>query len=1066
MKLRPISLAIVALLSSAALTASADTVRRSYIVQLADKPVASYTGGVTGLPATKPAAGQPLNVSAADVQNYITYLDQKQSSVLSTVAAAQVTHRYKVVFNGFAALLTDAEVKALKGDPAVAAINADEERTLDTNYTGGFLGLDKMPDGLWNQQPGGKGKAGDGIVIGIVDGGIWPENKAFADRVDGNGNPTFDGAGSLVFDAPPASFSGACQTGEGFTASHCNNKLIGARYFNSGFLSSGRSLHWSDFVSPRDSVDGPSGKGGHGTHTASTAGGNANVDIAINGVQMGKASGIAPHARIAAYKVCWTYPDPSNPDGSGTRNSCFNSDSVAAIDRAVLDGVNVINFSISGSQTSVTDPVELAFFGAADANVFVAASAGNSGPNNQVAHLSPWITTVGASTHNRLNGATVTAGNGNSYVGASLNETALTNVPAIAARDAGVVPYDSLSAADKLARRLCYTAADRVTFGGTAASALDPSRVSGKIVLCERGNTARTEKSRAVSDAGGAGMVLADNGAGLVAEKHSVPTVHVSSAAGSALLSYIQGTPGATLSLSTWSPQVGSTPAPVMAGFSSRGPNKGFANILKPDLTAPGVDIIAAVTPVHDQAERDSIASGSLVPGAAWASYNGTSMSSPHVAGLAALLKQLHPTWSPAAIKSALMTTASNTFNDGLPGLQNGRLPFGQGAGHVVPNMATNPGLVYDASTTDYIRYLCGARLVAPATCNVTGSIADYNLNLASLTAASVLGKLTMTRTVTNVSDTASTYTAAATLPGFTVAVAPSTLTLAPGAKGTYRVTLTRTTAPMNEYSFGSLEWRDGTHVVKSPLTARAQAFVAPPLLKSEMVTGNSVFTVGSGFSGKLTAAKGGLKPATLMTQTVAQTNAADGGLAECRAGGSAGVVATAVTVPVNTMMMRFSLRDVDTSGFQSGGTDDLDLFLLDAAGNQVGYSGTATSNEMITLMAPAAGNYRLCVAGYAPRNGSSTYTLASWVVGSSDVGGNFKVALPSSVFTGGTASAVASWSSLTPGLRYMGVIQYLMNGATPLSYTLVEVDATNPVPTATAAGKMAKEGLPAGGAD
>jgi subtilisin family serine protease len=172
----------------------------------------------------------------------------------------------------------------------------------------------------------------------------------------------------------------------------------------------------------------------------------------------------------------------------------------------------------------------------------------------------------------------------------------------------------------------------------------------------------------------------------------------------------VQSTNGATVSISTWTPQVGSAPAPVMASFSSRGPNRGYSNILKPDLTAPGVDIIAGVTPVKTQAERDAIASGSVVPGSAWASYQGTSMSSPHVAGLGALLKQLHPSWSPAAIKSALMTTAASTFNDGQPGAANGRLPWAQGARRrtrgAEPRHRSGPA--YDAGTLDYLRYLCG----------------------------------------------------------------------------------------------------------------------------------------------------------------------------------------------------------------------------------------------------------------------------------------------------------------------------------------------------------------------
>jgi subtilisin family serine protease len=1060
MKLRPISLAVLAVLSSAALSASADGVRRSYIVQLADKPVATYTGEVSGLPATKPAPGQHLDVSAADVQAYIQYLEKKQNSVLASVNAAQLTHKYKLVFNGFAARLTESEVKALKADPAVAAISADEERSLDTNFTPTFLGLDK-PGGLWSKQLDNKSK-GEDVIIGIVDGGIWPENPAFADRVDGEGNPTFEASGTLAYGAPPAKWNGACIEGEGFSAQNCNNKLIGARYFNETFLSTGREMHWSDFVSPRDSVDGPTAHGGHGTHTASTAGGNSNVAVNLNGIPMGKASGIAPRARIAAYKVCWTYPDPSATDGTGTRNSCFNSDSVAAIDQAVADGVDVINFSISGSQTSVTDPVELAFFGASNANVFVATSAGNAGPANAVAHLSPWVTTVAASTHNRLNGATATASNGATYTGASLNTSPLPATTAISARDAGMKPYAQLNAADQEALRYCYTAANRVQWPASADAALDPAKVKDKVVLCERGVSPRVDKSKAVADALGAGMVLIDTGTSLVSEIHSVPTVHLTKSDGEALRSYVQSNPAATVAISSWSLMTSFIPAPVTAGFSSRGPNRGYASILKPDLIAPGVDIIAGVTPVKTQAERDAIANGTGTPGAAWASYQGTSMSSPHVAGLAALLKQLRPTWSPAAIKSSLMTTGAATFNDGLAGAQNGRLPWGQGAGHVQPNLAFDPGLVYDANILDYARFMCGSGAGAvfqPGTCQQIGTIQAHNLNLPSLTAGSVLGKLSMTRTVTNVSGAPATFTPSATLDGFSVSVTPATLNLAAGAKATYTVNLTRTTAPLDQYSFGSLEWTSTAgHKVRSPLTARAQALSAPATLHSEQVTGNIVYTIGTGYNGKLAALQGGLKPATLNQQTVGQTLAADGGVAECAAGGSAGVKATNFTVPANTMVARFSLRDLDTSGYEAGFSDDLDLIVYGPSNTQVGYSGNVTSNEMVTLVAPAAGTYRVCVAGYAPRGGSSTYTLASWVVGAGETGGNLKVSLPGSVFLAGTASAVASWSGLTADTRYLAAIRYL-NGSATVGTSLLEVDATNPVPTPGPVGK------PGGGA-
>lgn len=1060
MKLRPVSLAVLALAASLAFPAGAvaQEVRRPYIVQLADKPVATYEGEIAGLPATKPASGK-LNVNAADVQNYIGYLEQKQASVQATVANAEILHTYQVAFNGFAAMLTDTEVRALKKNSAVAQITADEERHLDTNYTPVFLGLNQPGSGLWDRL-GGKGAAGENVIIGVVDGGIWPENLAYADRVDSNGRPTFDLSGTLAYTGIPDGWNGACETGPGFTANNCNNKLIGARFFNTTYKAQKKTTHYSDFDSPRDSVNGPGAdnKGGHGTHTSSTAGGNALVPASVNGGSLGDFSGIAPKARIAAYKVCWTYLDPANPDKSGTRNSCYTSDSVAAINKAVADGVDVINFSISGSQTNVLDPVEVAFFNAANAGVFVAASAGNSGPGNAVAHISPWITTVAASTHNRSSVNSVTLAGGATYPGQSYNSVALPSTPVILAENAGVKAYASLSKADQDARRLCYTAADRAnpafnTSGVPSAdAALDPALVAGKIVVCARGNTARVDKGAAVKAAGGAGMILTDTGNSLVADPHVLPAIHVSLTNGNAIRSWVTSRADAAASISTSEMKPSATPAPRMASFSSRGPNQGDMNTLKPDLTAPGVDILAAVSAPGDEALRNAIANGVTPGGQMWQSLQGTSMSSPHVAGMGALLRQLHPTWSPAAIKSALMTTAYSTQNDSQPGMANGRLPWAQGAGHTAPNLAADPGLVYDSNVVDWIRYLCGLGKLAAnsANCTSLGSIQPYNLNLPSLTAADVLGKLTLSRTVTNVGSTAATYTSTASLPGFDVVVSPAMLSLNPGQKASFTVTLTNKTSPMGAWSYGSLTWSDGKHAVRSPLTARPSALAVRSLISSEAVNGAQSITIGTGYTGALTVQKGGLKPALRTAATVGQGNKGDGGLAECVAGGSAGVKASSVVVPANTLVARFSTLDVDTSGYQGGGADDLDLIVLNGAGAVVGSSGQATSNEMVTLNSPAAGTYRVCVVGYAPKDGSANYVLNSWVVGTADIGGNFKAAGPAIVYTGGTGTVATSWSDLVPGKSYLGAIRYLQ-GTTVRGMTVVEVDATDPVPPALA---------------
>ncbi len=1048
MKLRPLTLAVLAVLSGLAVHAGAEEARHAYIVQLADAPVANYTGGVSGLAPTKPAAGTRLDVTAQNVQDYIAYLEQKQDSATAIVPDAQIIHKYKLVLNGFAARLTDAEVRALKKSSAVANISADEARSLDTNYTPKFLGLDTPGDGLWAKL-GGTAQAGEDVVIGIVDGGVWPEHTSYADRVDEQGKPTFDISGTLAYGAP-ANWNGACITGEGFTASHCNNKLIGARYFNAGFLASGRPLHWTDFVSPRDSLAGATGHGGHGTHTSTTAGGNFGATGKLSGIPVGSMSGMAPRARIAAYKVCWTYPDATATDGTGSRNSCFNSDSVAAIDQAVADGVHVLNFSISGSQTSVTDPVEMAFFNAAAAGVFVAASAGNSGPSNAVAHVSPWLTTVAASTHNRASVATVSLAGGASYTGASYNQAPLADTPTILARDAAIKPYAELSTADKAAARLCYTAADRATYGGGPDAALDPAKASGKVLLCERGNSARVDKSRAVKEAGGVGMILMDTSSAQapVADPHSIPAVHLNFADGSAARSWIAAHPGGASAIGKSVLTTSATPAPQMAGFSSRGPNKHNSNVLKPDLTAPGVDILAGVTADYNsQAERDAIANGTMTPYANWASYQGTSMSSPHVAGLGALLRQAHPDWSPAAIKSALMTTAYDTQPDGQPGMANGTLPWSQGAGHVRPNKAVDPGLVYDSGPVDWIRYMCGIPgTLSAAFCSPYVTIQPYNLNLPSLTASAVLGKLTMTRTVTNVGSQEATYTATASLPGFNVVVNPASLTLAPGAKASFTVSLTNVSAPANTWAYGNLTWNDGNgHVVRSPLTAKPAMLSVPSKVYNEAATGSTSFTIGTGFTGPLAAAKGGLKAAVRSAATVGKDASSDGGVAACLAGGNAGVKVHNVTVPANALVARFALYDADTSGHQAGSTDDLDLVVLNGAGTQVGSSGGSTSNEMVTLNQPAAGNYKVCVVGYAPHGGSASYTLSSWTVAKDEMGGNLKVGLPAMVFTGATATVGASWSGLGEA-KHLGAVVFTGAGGSSAT-TLLEVDTTVPLP-------------------
>jgi len=1032
MKLRPAALAVLAVLSSLTLSVGAQEARKTYIVQLSDQPATTYVGGISGYPATQPAPGAVFDYRDPNVQNYVRYLGDRKADVLASVGNPTVIANYDVVLNGFAALLTDSEVLALKNNPAVADVQADSMRRMDTISTPRFLGL-STAGGLWSQFAGGSQVKGENLVVGIVDGGIWPENPAFADRVDSNGVPTFDASGTLAYTSAPASFTGGCVAGEGFDpATHCNNKLVGAKYYNAGFLASGRPKNWTEFYSPRDSNIGSdgvtSGHGGHGDHTASTAAGNSNVPAVVAGIPMGPASGIAPRARVAAYKVCWTYDDPAATDGTGASNSCFNSDSVQAIDDAVKDGVNAINFSISGSQTTVNDPVEQAFYRASLAGVFVAASAGNSGPANAVAHISPWLTTVAASTHDRNLVADATLGSGAKYTGASLNTHALPQTTLVRAEDAGVGGGNA---------SLCFSSSPPA-----GQVLLDPAKVAGKVVICTRGTNARVDKSLAVLNAGGVGMIMMDNGSGLVAEAHSVPSVHVSSADGTAIKAYAlaQGA-AATSAIGSFYP--GSKPAPVMAGFSSRGPNMGDANVLKPDLTAPGVDIIASVSAALTPAQHSAVVAGSFVPPAAYESYQGTSMSSPHVAGLSLLLRQSHPDWSPAAIKSALMTTAYSTLNDGLAGAQNGLLPWSQGAGHVDPNKANDPGLVYDMGKADYVQYQCKVNrpAVPAADCTSFGTLDEtYNLNLPSITVASALGGVgtTVRRKVTNVGP-AATYTASAVLPGFTAVVSPSSLTLATGQTGSFTVKLTPNGAPANTWQFGSLTWNDGSHSVRIPVQAKVgKAVTAPSLLSGDKTSGSRLFPVLTGFSGRMGYAKGGLKAASFGDAVTLEAKAISSATLKtlCTAGvDTANVKVYKVTVPAGAVAAKFALFQND-----SGASDDHDLGVL-APGGAWSYSGNDGSNESVQLASPAAGTYNVCVVAYGSLTPQAmVHKLASWVVTTADVGGKFVVAVPGKVVAGNNTTVGVSWSGLDNNQSYVGAAQFLdLNGVVQAT-TLVNV--------------------------
>ena len=1031
LKLTSTALATLVLLSGVAAHAQATKV---YVVQLKEEPAASYQGTTTGYAATQASAGKPYSSRTAAALAYGGYLRNKQLFVLSTVSAGKALTQFDTVFNGFTALLTPAQAAQLSLNANVAAVSEDQIVSPATISTPTFLGL-TAPGGVWSQfDSSGVAVKGEDMILGDVDLGIWPESPSYADHVDANGSPTFNG-GVLVYGAPPSTWHGGCQAaGDAWNPASCNNKLIGAKSYSTNLLA-GRTIHWTSFNSPRDDLGGATGHGGHGSHTASTAAGNDKVPAVVSGVTMGLASGMAPRARIAVYKVCFTYVNNAATDGTGSQNSCSQADSVAAIDEAVRDGVNAINFSISGATNTTNDIVEQAFYRATLAGVFVAAAAGNSGPTNTVNHPSPWLATVAAATHDRLMAGDVTLGNGVKYTGASLNINALASAPLIRGEDAGLGGGSA---------KLCFSDATAAATAGQTT--LDPAKVSGKVVVCTRGTNPRVDKSLAVLNAGGVGMVLADNGAGLVAEVHSVPTVHVSAANGAAIKSYVVANSLPTAAESAF--YFGHQPAPTIAAFSGRGPNMADANVLKPDLAAPGVGVIASVTPAYTQSQRDQLAAGTLQAVPAWASYDGTSMATPHVTGIALLLKQAHPGWSPAAIKSAMMTTAFDTLDDGLAGMQNGKLPWSQGSGFISPNKAIDPGLVYDMGRIDFIKYQCLTQkaLVLASDCSTIGTLDQtYNLNLPTITLGVMTGPTVVKRSVTNVGSFTTTYTSTAAVSTMTVAVAPASLTLAPGQTKAFTVTITPTSNSQKfTWNYGSLSWTDGTHVVRSPIqTNLGNSITAPADFAANTLSGSRIFSISTGFSGRSVALKG-IKDVTLGAARTLTPNEGVDIASACAANAVLpSLTIYNMTVPAGAIVARFALRQADVSG----ATDDNDLAVVAPNGAAL-VSGSGTSHETLELLNPAAGNYKVCVQLYAAASGSSTHSLSSWIVSPDDaVTGAFNVLMPSAVYAGGTATAGISWSGLLPGHRYVGGAQYLDATSSPAAATALYIDTTPGTP-------------------
>jgi uncharacterized repeat protein (TIGR01451 family) len=731
-----------------AATASAESAGMvSVLVKLDVEPVASYTGGLPGLPATNPeAANSPqLDLNSASVKLYQAYVDGIQQdfqvNVTKAIPGAKVVNEYDLIFGGVSMIVPADQVSSLYKVPGVVAVYPDELLQLDTDNSPQFIGAPTA----WNQG-GGQGKAGEGVIVGVLDTGAWPEHPSFSDP-DPLGRPY----------APLASWHGTrCEFGSsvpGDAPFICNNKLVGAARFMATY-SALQTLFPDEYRSARDDD-------GHGTHTATTAAGNGGVAATVFGVSRGIVSGIAPRARVAVYKVC----------GAA---GCYSSDSAAAVQQAIRDGVNVINFSISGGSNPYSDAVSLAFLDAYNAGVFVAASAGNSGPGaDTTAHREPWVATVAASTQNRAfeNSVTVTADGGDSLTltGASIT--------------AGVGPAP-----------VVVPASDPQCNNPFAAGS-----VAGQIVVCQRGTTGRAQKGYNVLQGGAVGMILYNQSTAvtdLETDNHFLPTIHMQYVDGQALLSFIAAHTNVQATL-TQGVKVAAQ-GDVMASFSSRGGPGQTLGISKPDITAPGVQILAGASPQHLAASEDP----ALGPQGEWfQAIAGTSMSSPHIAGSGALIKWLHPDWTPGQIKSALMTTAKTSVvkEDGVTPAT----PFDDGSGRVDLSKAGKAGLTFDETGANYV------------------ALQDrlWDANYPSLYVPIMPGQITVKRTVKNVTNKDSEWKLSVSAPSDVTVIVPHHIKVKKNKTATFEITVDARAVPLGEVRHATIEFKQGNDKLTFPIT-------------------------------------------------------------------------------------------------------------------------------------------------------------------------------------------------------------------------------------------------------
>lgn len=929
-----------------------------YVVQLSDPPLASYRGGIAGLPATNPGTiGQrKLDPSSPASKAYLAYLAQRQSafevSLTKTLARpVSLPFHYRYAFNGVAAVINGDEAAAIASLPGVKRVEREVTLQPQTDAGPAWIGATSIWDG--SAAGGAHGTLGEGVVVGDIDTGINHDHPSFAAKGD-------DG---YTIRNPRGAYYGLCAPVTGLP--FCNSKLIGVYDFTG--------------TSPEDDNE-------HGSHTAGTAVGNVLNAATLHAPTIDvtrKISGVAPHANLITYKAC-------------TAAGCLSAETTAAIDQATADGVDVINFSIGGgSRNAWSDSNAQAFLGARDAGVFASVAAGNSGPGPSTMGSpanAPWVTAVAASTHNRkfVNKLTGMSGGPADMTGAGVT-SAYGPAPVVYAGDYG---YPTCGAGPALPT------------GDSAVNPFPPGTFHGEIVVCDRGTYGRVAKGKNVKAGGAGGYVLANdqaNGDSLVGDAFDLPGVAITYKDGLAVKQWLAKAGTHTASIAGASVDLNPANGDRMASFSSRGPDKTHPDVLKPDVAAPGVDILAAVNGVNPLGSPE------------YGILSGTSMATPHVTGAAALIVALHSTWTPAEIQSALMTTART------PLAESGKTvgPFARGAGRVDLTKAALAGLVMNETQPNYVA-------ADPA---AGGDMTK--LNVPSVADSACESTCTWTRTVTSSLGASATWSVSTVKPrGLGLTVSPSRFTLDPGKSQTLTITADVSKAGVGQWLEGEIRLAAGSAAPAAHLPvevfvgqAASISIVTNGTNGSQTVQATSKVPIRS-FQSRVFGLTKGIVKHLSMTQDAAPLLPYD----------SPNASTTLVDVPAGSKVLAAAITAATSS--------DVDLYVgRDANGDgaasadeEVCRSASETAYESCQVPNPAGGRYWVLVQNFLTGQVLDTVDLTVAVVPGTD-NGNFKATGPSGpVPAGQPFDLTLAWNEpkLAVGETWFALVEYGSDAAHP----------------------------------